>query len=63
MLFNRHYFASSVVIKHQLSLTKVGDFLEKDGMGILPDPLGGGTYNLSATPREKSLRGQDYYSL
>jgi len=50
---------SCVVIKHQLSLAKVGDFSDKKGMGISPDPLGGGTYNLqsiSATPEEGSAR-------
>jgi len=46
---------SCVVIKHKLSLTKVGDFSGKKGIGISPDPLGGGVYSLqsiSATPRE-----------
>jgi len=32
MLFNRHFFISCVVNKHQLSLAKVGDFSEKNGM-------------------------------
>ena len=31
---------------HQLALAKVGDFSEKKGMGISPDPLEGGAYNL-----------------
>jgi len=35
---------SCVVIKHQLSLAKVGDFSGKKGMGISPDTLGGGAY-------------------
>ena len=37
---------SCVVIKHQLSLVRGGDFLDKNGMGISPDPFGGGAYNL-----------------
>ena len=36
---------SCVVIKHQLSLARVGDFSDKNSMGISPDPLGG-AYNL-----------------
>jgi len=47
---------SCVVIKHQLSLAKVGNFLEKKGMGISPNPLGGGAYNLqsiSTTPERR----------
>jgi len=37
---------SCVSIKHQLSLAKIGDFSEKNGMGISPDPLRGALYNL-----------------
>jgi len=48
MLFNHHFFCIGVVIKYQLSLAKIGDFSEKKGMGISPDPLGGGAYNLQS---------------
>jgi len=54
---------SCVVIKHQLSLAKVGDFSEKKGMSISPDPLRGGAYNLqsiSDTPEEKGLEDETY---
>jgi len=34
------------VIKHQSSLAKVGDFWDKKGIGISPDPFGGSAYSL-----------------
>ena len=37
---------SCVVNKHESSLARVGYFLNKNGMGISPDPFGGGAYNL-----------------
>ena len=40
------FVKSCVSIKHQLSLARVGDFSDKNGMGISPDPFGGGAYNL-----------------
>ena len=35
--------ASCESTKHQLTLAKVGDFPEKKGIGISPDPFGGCT--------------------
>ena len=42
-------------IKHQSTIARSGDFWDKIGMGITPDPFGGGAYNLqsiSVTPKK-----------
>ena len=47
---------SCETIKHQLALDKVDDFSKKKGIGISPDPLEGGAYNLlwiSTTPERR----------
>ena len=48
---------SSVGIKHQSTIARSGDSWDKIGIGITPDPFGGGAYNLqsiSATRRKWS---------
>ena len=43
-------------INHQLTIARFGDSLDKKGIGITPDPFGGGAYNLqsiSATPEKR----------
>ena len=46
---------SCVAIKHQSTITRFGDSWDKKGIGITPDPFGGGAYNLqliSTTPKK-----------
>ena len=45
-------------IRHQSSLTKVGDFWDNKGISIWPDPFGGGAYNLidKHHPGKKALK-------
>ena len=33
-------------IKHQSTIARFGDSLDKKGIGITPDPFGAGAYNL-----------------
>ena len=37
---------SCEAIKHQSTITRFGDYLDKKGIGITPDPFRVGTYNL-----------------
>jgi len=39
-------YTCSLVLADPGVVAKVGDFSEEKGMGILPDPFEGGTYNL-----------------
>ena len=37
---------SCEAIKHQSTIARFGDSLDKKGIGITPDPFGAGAYNL-----------------
>ena len=37
---------SSIAIKYQSTIARFGDSWDKKGIGITPDPFGGGAYNL-----------------
>ena len=39
---------SCAAIKHQSTIARFGDSLDKKGIGITPDPFGAGTYNLQS---------------
>ena len=45
-MMSRLIDTSCVPIKHQSTIAKIWRFLGQKGVGITPDPFGGGAYNL-----------------